>query len=209
MEHIATIKQRRVVDIQAATGDLDGHRVVQGNAGVDVLTVKTDTEWRGYTSYSLIFEKDGTAAEYAVDLIGGEASVLIPPDLMEATGKLRFSLKALDSENVVRLLTEERNAFLVVTESGPIDGGEGHEAELTVLEQAIADIGDLEQVADEARDAATRATEAAERAEQVADLDYAEATNKPSINEVTLIGDKTLQELGMTRASNRAVIDLF
>ena len=148
MEHIAQVKARRVVDIEASTGDLDGHRVVQGNAGVDTLVIKADNEWRGYPEYSVIFAREGyDSAEYAVEFINGvTSSILIPAYMLDTPGKLRFSFKALDSDGIARLLTEERGAFFVVTESGPIDGGEGHDAELTRLEKAIEDAESLTSI---------------------------------------------------------------
>lgn len=39
--------------------------------------------------------------------------------------------------------------------------------------------------------------------------DYEELTNKPSIENVILVGDKTFEDLGLHEASNQDILNLF
>lgn len=40
-------------------------------------------------------------------------------------------------------------------------------------------------------------------------MDYRTLANKPSINEVTLVGDKSLEDIGVGRITNREILDII
>lgn len=212
MEHIATVRGRRVADIQSREGDLPGHIVPARNMNVDTLRVKfDDRSWEGYDTYSVIFwradEDDRPHLEYELD--PKHPSVVIPAEMTEEPGIVRFAVKGLDVDGRRRILTENKNARLQVTEGGMVDGSAGNEDQLTRLEDALHKAEDFDALIETVEEQVKRAQEAADKAEAIADMDYDVAKHKPSIEGVTLQGDKELQDLGMNVCKAEDILNLF
>lgn len=212
MEHIAKVRNRQVVDIHSKDGDLPGRTIPANNMGADRLRIKfEDKSWDDHDTYSVIFWRGDDDLyphkEFEIDYT--DPVITIPASMTQEPGELRFAVKALDPEGRTRLLTAQKNAVLQITEGGVVDGSYGNDGELTRLEEALEKAEDFEELNTKMEDAVRRATEAAEKAEGIANLDYDQAKNKPSIEGVTLSGNKELQDFGMTAAKAEDIYSWF
>lgn len=212
MLHTVKLKGRRIANIDSPHSDLAGHTLTRYSQGTDQMKVVFDRAmWKGYKDYSVIFWRsdDPTAPRKEYALSFENPVVPIPGSMTTEPGIVNFAIKALDPETGKRLMAADENGFFEVLESGAIDGSYGNEDQLTRLEDAlekVEKIGDAEQ---RAEDALRRAEDAVRRAESIADLDYTVLKNKPKIEDVTLDGNRQIQDFGVTQASAEDIYLMF
>lgn len=214
MLHTVKMKGRRVANIDSPQSDLAGHTVTRYSQNTDVMKILFDHPmWKGFKRYSVIFWRDGEGEEtqprkeYTIDY--NNPQVVIPGSLTTEPGHLRFAIKALDPDTGRRLMSADENGFFEITDSGVIDGSFGNEDMLTDLEQAIEKAEQFEDLNAKLEELLERAQSAVERAESIADLDYKALINKPEIEDTQLLGNKVLQDIGLSKCDINDIIEMF
>jgi len=218
LKHRVTVKGRHVFGISPPC-------IVSDNQRVDILEFNLDSEWDGYEQYSVIFHRArGEDIEAALD--PDEPVVTVPAALIQDKGYLSFAVKATKCDGS-RIVTASKCARIEVVQAGVMAPYDPDTEELTLLEQRTLEAKQAAETADasaagageaaaranasadSADAAAQRANDAAEAAEHVGDKNYDTLLNKPSIENVTLQGNRRLDDFGMSHALNQDILNLF
>lgn len=174
MIHVAKIDNRKVTVFLPW--------FVQGGINSDEIVLKADSEWVGCDTILCTFtnENTGKAVSY---LCSQETNLYVPKSMLEVVGALQISFTGYKGGKV-RLTTEKMGCenMCRVIPSGVIagEGEDSHPDDLDYLGQLIQQVEDIfKQV-------------------EGGILDYLALDNKPSIEGVELVGDKTFAQLGAT-----------
>lgn len=180
--HTIVIREREL--------SVDFPQLIQNNVRTDTVTLDLDAEWNGIHPI-IIFgdtEKYGT---WAVQYFGDP--VHVPAKAMEYIGGLDLSVMGLDDSGLIRLVTKAAPNTFEVVESGEYIGNIS-EDDASLLGQILATLTELEDLKQQLEELIAAGGGGV--------TDYNELKNKPSIEGVTLSGNLSMTNFGLSPISN-------
>ncbi len=180
--HTIVIREREL--------SVDFPQLIQNNVRTDTVTLDLDAEWNGIHPV-IIFGDTEEYGTWAVQYFGDP--VHIPAKAMEHIGGLDLSVMGLDDSGLIRLVTKAAPDTFEVIESGEYIGNIS-EDDASLLGQILATLTELEDLKQQLEELIAAGGGGV--------TDYNQLTNKPSIEGITLSGDLSMTNFGLSPISN-------
>lgn len=114
-----------------------------GNVGVDFVSIELDSNWDGYEYYVDFYSDNMQPLTFAWD---GESEIEIPWEVIAKKGRMRVTVKGLDDDGNIRMLTYNMKRGIMVVQPGEDPTVDPDEETLDIITKAVKAIEKAEEI---------------------------------------------------------------